>query len=37
MQQEQNYEQDEKILEKFGRNLVELAKAGKIDPVMGLF
>lgn len=35
MQQEQNYEQDEKILEKFGRNLVELAKAGKIDPVIG--
>lgn len=35
MQQMPNYEQDENILDKFGRNLVELAKNGKIDPVIG--
>lgn len=35
MMQEPNYEQDENILEKFGRNLVDLAKQGKIDPVIG--
>lgn len=35
MEQEQNYEQDENILEKFGRNLVDLAREGKIDPVIG--
>ncbi len=28
-------ENDENVLEKYGRNLVELAKAGKIDPVIG--
>lgn len=31
----QNYEQDEKILEKFGRFLDEDAKANKSDPVIG--
>ncbi len=35
MMQQPNYEQDENILEKYGRNLVELAKQGKIDPVIG--
>jgi len=35
MMQQPNYENDENILEKFGRNLVDLAKAGKIDPVIG--
>lgn len=35
MQQPPNYEQDEKILEKFGRNINEQVKAGKIDPVIG--
>ncbi len=35
MMQQPNYEQDENILEKYGRNLVELAKHGKIDPVIG--
>lgn len=35
MMQEQNYEQDENILEKFGRDLVKMAKDGKIDPVIG--
>ncbi len=35
MMQEQNYEQDENILEKFGRDLVKMAKEGKIDPVIG--
>ena len=35
MMQQPNYENDDKILEKFGRNLVELAKDGKIDPVIG--
>ena len=35
MMQQPDYENDEKILDKFGRNLVELAKKGKIDPVIG--
>ncbi len=35
MQQEMNYNDDPKILEKFGRNIVELARDGKIDPVIG--
>ncbi len=35
MQQQPDYENDENILEKFGRNLVDLAKKGKIDPVIG--
>lgn len=35
MMQEPNYENDENILEKFGRNIVKLAKDGKIDPVIG--
>lgn len=30
-----NYSNDPKILEKFGRNLVAAAKAGKIDPIIG--
>ena len=33
--QQPNYENDENILEKFGRNLVDLASKGKIDPVIG--
>lgn len=35
MQQEPNYENDPNVLEKFGRNIVELARQGKIDPVIG--
>ena len=35
MMQQPNYENDENILEKYGRNLVQLAKDGKIDPVIG--
>ncbi|MCR5786390.1 MAG: AAA family ATPase [Acholeplasmatales bacterium] len=35
MMQQPNYENDENILEKFGRNLVDMAKKGKIDPVIG--
>ncbi len=35
MMQEPNYEQDENILDKFGRDLVQMAKDGKIDPVIG--
>ncbi len=35
MMQEPNYEQDENILEKFGRDLVQMARDGKIDPVIG--
>jgi len=31
----QNYENDENILEKFGRNINEEVKKGKIDPVIG--
>lgn len=31
----QDYSQDEKILEKFGRDITDLAAAGKIDPVIG--
>ncbi|MCQ2799013.1 MAG: AAA family ATPase [Bacilli bacterium] len=30
-----NYENDENILEKFGRNINEACKAGKVDPVIG--
>jgi ATP-dependent Clp protease ATP-binding subunit ClpB len=35
MQQPPNYEQDQNILEKFGRNINEQVKEGKIDPVIG--
>lgn len=35
MEQPQNYENDPKILEKFGRDIVEEVKKGKIDPVIG--
>ncbi|MFW5793949.1 MAG: ATP-dependent Clp protease ATP-binding subunit [Bacillota bacterium] len=35
MQQQPNYETDEQILEKFGRNINEQVKQGKIDPVIG--
>jgi ATP-dependent Clp protease ATP-binding subunit ClpB len=35
MQQPPNYEQDQDILEKFGRNINEQVKEGKIDPVIG--
>ncbi len=31
----EDYSQDEKILEKFGRNVNEEVKAGKVDPVIG--
>lgn len=31
----QNYNDDPKVLEKFGRNIIEQVKAGKIDPVIG--
>ena len=30
-----DYSKDPKILEKFGRNIVEAVKQGKIDPVIG--
>ncbi|MDE6013438.1 MAG: AAA family ATPase, partial [Anaeroplasmataceae bacterium] len=32
---EQQYEKEESVLEKYGRNVVDLAKKGKIDPVIG--
>lgn len=32
---EQQYEKDENVLEKYGRNVVDLARKGKIDPVIG--
>ena len=35
MNPEMNYENDENILEKFGRNVVQMARDGKIDPVIG--
>jgi ATP-dependent Clp protease ATP-binding subunit ClpB len=35
MQQPPNYEEDQNILEKFGRNINEQVKEGKIDPVIG--
>ena len=35
MEEMENYSQDEKILEKFGRDIVEDVKNGKIDPVIG--
>lgn len=35
MQDIPNYENDKNILEKFGRNINEQVKAGKIDPVIG--
>ena len=31
----QDYSKDEKILEKFGRDVTEQVKLGKIDPVIG--
>ena len=31
----QDYSQDPKVLEKFGRNINELVRAGKVDPVIG--
>ena len=33
--QQPNYEQDQNILEKFGRNINDQVKKGKIDPVIG--
>ncbi len=33
--QMQDYENDQNVLEKFGRNVVQLVKDGKIDPVIG--
>ena len=30
-----NEEENENVLEKYGRNITELAKARKIDPVIG--
>ncbi|MDX9808130.1 MAG: AAA family ATPase [Acholeplasma sp.] len=35
MPQMENYEKDPNVLEKFGRNIVEEVKKGKIDPVIG--
>ena len=35
MNQMEDYENDEKVLEKFGRNINEDVKKGKIDPVIG--
>ena len=31
----EDYSQDPKILEKFGRNVIQAVKDGKIDPVIG--
>ena len=36
MYQEQNQEK-EKVLEKYGRNIIEAVLAGKIDPVIGRY
>ena len=35
MQEMENYSQDPNILEKFGRDIVEEVKKGKVDPVIG--
>ena len=35
MPQMENYEKDPNILDKFGRNIVDAVKQGKIDPVIG--
>ena len=35
MQEMEDYSKDEKVLEKFGRDIVEDVKKGKIDPVIG--
>ena len=35
MPQMENYEKDPNLLEKFGRNIVEEVKKGKIDPEIG--
>lgn len=35
MMQNENQENDENVLEKYGRDVVELARQGKIDPVIG--
>lgn len=35
MMQNENLENDENVLEKYGRDVVELARQGKIDPVIG--
>ena len=35
MEEMQDYSKDEKILEKFGRDITNLASEGKIDPVIG--
>jgi ATP-dependent Clp protease ATP-binding subunit ClpB len=35
MQDQPNYEQDQNLLEKFGRDLVAQVKEGKVDPVIG--
>lgn len=35
MTQNENLENDENVLEKYGRDVVELARQGKIDPVIG--
>lgn len=35
MMQNENIENDENVLEKYGRDVVELARQGKIDPVIG--
>ena len=35
MPQMENYDKDPNILDKFGRNIVDAVKKGKIDPVIG--
>ena len=35
MEQMQDYSKDEKILEKFGRDVTEAVRSGKVDPVIG--
>ena len=35
MRMEPNYEQDKNVLEKFGRDICQSVRDGKIDPVIG--
>ena len=35
MEQPIDYSKDEKVLEKFGRNITEQVRLGKVDPVIG--
>ena len=35
MEEMQDYSKDEKILEKFGRDVTDAVRQGKVDPVIG--